>query len=94
VTGKDRPPGSDSRGPEDDAPPTASVAVIVTEDWLRRNGHQLAADERARQMRIARIRLDRLLYGEPRRGCWQCPGEFGPDGRFREHCGPVSHAPR
>jgi hypothetical protein len=59
----------------------------LTEDWLRRHGYLLAADERARQSRIARVRLDRLLYGEPRRGCWSCPGEFGPDGTFREHCG-------
>jgi hypothetical protein len=21
------------------------------------------------------------------RGHWECPGEFGPDGRFRAHCG-------
>ena len=79
MTGKDRPPGCDSWGPEDDSPPRRSVACIVTdgadgpqtEDWLRRNGYLPAAAEHARQMRTARIKLDRLLYGEP-------PGRFTP----------------
>ena len=72
--------------------PRATVTGPLTEDWLRRSGHVLAADERARQMRTARIRLDRLLYGGPPadRGCWECPGEFGPDGRWRPHCGRVT----
>jgi hypothetical protein len=39
--------------------------VLLTEDWLRRNGHLLAADARAAAMRTARIRLDRLLHGGP-----------------------------
>lgn len=33
----------------------------LTEEWLRRNGYPVAASERARTMRTARIRLDRLL---------------------------------
>jgi hypothetical protein len=34
----------------------------------------------------------RRELGEPApRGCWDyCPGEFGPDGKFREHCGRVA----
>jgi len=29
----------------------------------------------------------RRELGEPApRGHWECPGEFGPDGTFREHC--------
>ncbi len=52
------------------------------------DGHPLAAAEHARQMRIGAVRLGRLL-GEPapirHHGEW-CAGEFGPDGRWREHC--------
>jgi hypothetical protein len=99
VTRKDRPPGGETGGPEDTSPPQCESAVIVppgddpgpvTGDWLRRHGYVLAADERARQSRMARGALDRLAYGEPRRGRWQCPGEFGPDGTFRKHCGRVA----
>jgi hypothetical protein len=36
VTGKDRPPGCDSWGPEDDSPGAASVACIVTDLRRRR----------------------------------------------------------
>jgi hypothetical protein len=32
--------------------------------------------------------FSRAELGEPApRGHWECPGEFGPDGRFRQHCG-------
>lgn len=54
-------------------PATKSAAMVadggedtpLTEDRLRRNGYLLAADEHARQMRTARIKLDRMLYGDP-----------------------------
>lgn len=47
--------------PPDASPPQDNV---LTEAWLRRNGYILAADERARQMRMARAALDELLYGD------------------------------
>lgn len=64
---------------------------IVTEVWLRRIGRILAADERARTMRTAAVRLDRLLGAgrarpEPR-DTWECPGEHGADGHWQPHCG-------
>ena len=53
--------------------------------------HPLAAAEHARQQRNAATRLDRLLgltepAGPPEQR-WECPGELGPDGKPRRHCG-------
>ena len=81
-------PGLRLPGPsENDSPGAATVTCMVDERWLRRTGHKLAADERARTMRTARIKLDRLLYREPPadHDCWECPGEFG-DGGWQPHC--------
>ena len=48
---------------------------VLTEEWLRDNGHILAANEHARQKRMARAALDRLL-AEPHdhdpKDCPQC----------------------
>ncbi len=52
----------------DASPLPAPRDNVLTEAWLRRHGYTLAAGERARQMRMARGALDRLLYGEPARG--------------------------
>jgi hypothetical protein len=40
---------------------TVAPDAVLTEQWLRANGYRLAADERARTMRLASIALDRLL---------------------------------
>jgi hypothetical protein len=65
--------------------------AVVTEQWLRATGHRLAADERARTMRTARIRLDRLLgVGEHEptdHPGFECPGMFGDGGKWQPCCG-------
>lgn len=61
--------------------------AVLTEQWLRAHDHRLAANEHARQMRTARVRLDRLLGCEPEPcGGWECGGEFGPRGDWQPHC--------
>ena len=62
-------------------------AGAVTEQWLRSTGHRLAANERARTMRTARIRLGRLLEAGHEHGGdgWVCPGEYGANG-WQPHC--------
>lgn len=47
-------PHEDDSHRDDPAPP-------MTEEWLRAAGHILAADERARQKRLAGAALDELL---------------------------------
>lgn len=89
--------GSPTGSATDDTTPAKGSAVftvmppgdIVCEQWLRRTGHVLAANERLRTMRTARVRLDRILRGDFSREsekCWECPGEFGADGGWRPHC--------
>lgn len=91
-------PGGCSPGPSEDTTPAGRESTVIVgagadggpidEGWLRRHGRLAAADERARQMRIARAGLDRLLYhSAPPAGHWECPGEFGPDGCWMPHCG-------
>jgi hypothetical protein len=99
MTRKTRPPGGNSRGSQDTRPAgRRSVAMVtdggdgvLTEEWLRRNGHPLAAGERARQREIARIKVDRLLgltggEWEPPRQRWECPGQFGGNGQWVPCC--------
>jgi|SoiMethySBSTD1v2_1073268.scaffolds.fasta_scaffold828797_2 hypothetical protein len=97
MTGKDRPPGGDSRGPEDQRSGGRSFAMVTpgkVNHPLAPNpcwdGHPLAAAEHRRQMRMAAIALDRLLdvgkhdpAGHPG---FVCPGMFGPGGRWVPCC--------
>ena len=97
MTGKDRPPGGDSRGPADQRSDGRSFAMLAPSKvnhplapnpcW---DGHPLAAAEHVRQMRMAAIALDRLLRVEEREPAdhpgFVCPGMFGDGGKWQPCC--------
>jgi hypothetical protein len=36
---------------------------------------------------LTRDEIALALGQDPHRGRWECPGQFGPDGRYVRHCG-------
>ena len=83
MTRKDRPPGGDSRGPEDTSPAGRESAVIVPPGD---DDDPVAAKLWRLHYRYGYFTRAELGVPAPR-GPGECPGEFGPDGTFREHCG-------
>ena len=83
MTAKEKPPGCDPRGLPDNTPPQREVIFMLSR----------GDDDNPVVAKLWRLHerygyFTRAELGElAPRGHWECPGEFGPDGRWQPHCG-------